>query len=128
MKTRTGFVSNSSSSSFVISAKKNATLKVNIEITLSPHATLKTKDEIKEHLMDEHASPNQTWEQFIEDDDGYALQRYDEWSAEIDKGNHIYIGSVSNQDEASDMFLYDHGIGDGLINKDAKVLQDCDNG
>jgi len=92
MKTRTGFVSNSSSSSFILAIPKESAkekIQFKIEGSLTPYAdyTLKTKKEVIAYFKDDLCC--------YEDDEHFikALEA-------IDKGCIVLVGSLS--DESSD--------------------------
>jgi hypothetical protein len=55
MKKRIGFVSNSSSSSFILSSEKDKNTKISLEIDLSnlTDNIIKTKEELDEYFLDE---------------------------------------------------------------------------
>ncbi len=127
MKLRSGFVSNSSSSSFVISAKKNADLKVTVEISLTPDNVLETEADLEEYILNEYGTSDQTLKQLLEDNETeYVSEQYEQYLKEIKKGNVIYIGSVASDDGSpGSNMLYEQGIGDNLSTKGAKLLQDC---
>jgi hypothetical protein len=101
MKIRNGFVSNSSSSSFVVSAPPNVPLKIKIEVDIEQYAndTLKTLNDVKKYIEEQWGDVSKN------------LEEYDELKAEIEKGNWVYVGSFSSDSgDAMEQFLCDSGI------------------
>jgi len=124
MKIRNGFVSNSSSSSFVISTKKGVTPKIKVEIDLSEYftKTISTIKECREYIKEyEYVDTDEEIDAEIESDD-----RYKEMLELIEAGNVIHIGSVSDEmDDPIEAMLCNGGLGN-IKTKDIKIIQDCD--
>ena len=125
MKIRTGFVSNSSSTSFAVSSKNedDAKITISFEIDLSKYASyiLKTKEEVNKYYMEcrDYRDFNDI-EKFIKESDEIFIKEYKDCIEEIEKGNVILVGCFSNEDEAEEKILCEKGIPEN--NKNIKVI------
>lgn len=125
MKRRAGFVSNSSSSSFIISKKEDKELKVMVEMDLSKcvDKKLKTKKEVDEYILDRYGW-NCTLQEVL-DDEEYVAEIYHEMLAAIDRGEVVYELSGSSEDYAGPgSYLYYTGTLKGF--EDLTVIRDGD--
>ena len=114
MKNRFGFVSNSSSSSFVVSVPKgaDATFTVSVKRPLNEYAVeLKTLREVEEFFLSdfEYYKDITTIEDAIEKDKSIG-PKYKLMKKEIKAGRHVFVGGFCNEecDPISD-FLYENG-------------------
>jgi|AntAceMinimDraft_18_1070375.scaffolds.fasta_scaffold241297_2 hypothetical protein len=113
MKNRFGFVSNSSSSSFIVSVPKGAdeNFHVNITKSLLHYADkLSTLKECEEYLMEEfqYYKDVNTIEDAIEKDELVGV-RYEMMKKEIKAGRVIYMGGFGTGDDTISEFLYENG-------------------
>lgn len=103
MKIRTGFVSNSSSSSFIVGIKNGQTkITVPIEIDLQKYkrTIIKTKEELKEYITDQY-----------ELSEPYALDLYEKALESVNNGETILIGDFSSDGgDPLESFLCNNGI------------------
>ena len=107
MKTRQGFVSNSSSSSFIVSVPKGSSgkVEVTIEVDLSDfsYARIASQKELDRHLVDRYgdvSSPNE-----------YYLELYRKMSAAIQNGREVLCGSFQSDDgNPVETFLCNNGL------------------
>lgn len=109
MKTRIGFVSNSSSSSFIIAAKPMQSLKAKMEIDITRYVQdeIATIKDLEEYILEEHAYNETDIKKVLEDD--YAKSEYDMIYEYIQKGFIVYRGSFSSEDGGEEAFLCDEG-------------------
>jgi hypothetical protein len=120
MKKRTGFVSNSSSSSFIVACKpKKTTVKFTVEVDLSEYGTvLKNKKELLKYMLADCGFKSE--EEILTDE--YQSEDYKKMLKELENGNHIIHGSFSNEGYGPlDMLLCYRGIKD-LSNENVKVI------
>lgn len=121
MKLRNGFVSNSSSSSFIVAVKgKNAKATMTIEIDLEDYGdTLLTKEEVLEYFKNYYGHDSE--EEILAEK--YKAKHYKEMLKEIESGNRIILGEFSDEsDNGLEQYLCDHGIND-IKSDTVKVIQ-----
>ena len=116
MKIRQGFVSNSSSSSFVIAADselKSEDLKCKITIDVSVndfiHQTITNFEELQEYLLEYQGWGHDDFTTFIkESSEGEST--YLEYSKLLEQGKKIFVGSVSSEGyEGVESYICDNG-------------------
>jgi len=105
-KIRNGFVSNSSSSSFIIASKKEPEIKIKINVREICDYVVKTKEDldlvIKERFYVDEINK-------LED---YDLIIYNKCLKSLEDGNEIYFGTVANDyDDEIGNFIYRSGFG-----------------
>ncbi len=114
MKLRTGFVSNSSSSSFVIGAPQGDTpkLTISVEIDLADFSEyqIDTVEQLDAYYKEEHCWGPHTLEDIFEDDP-QILAEYNKVKALLEAGNTVFCGTVSNEyDKPISMYLYNRRL------------------
>lgn len=110
MKTRTGFISNSSSSSFIVGLKNGQTkITISIEVDLKKYSTktIKTKEELDEYFIDQYGY--KTIRALLLDDK-YLCELYDKIVESIQKRETILIGNFESDGDPLESFLCDNGI------------------
>jgi hypothetical protein len=113
MKIRNGFVSNSSSSSFIISSKEKPEMVMKIDVSKISEYEVHNKKEL-DRYFEENNDYYDSLEDYLEDD--YNKEQYRELLNELKEGNTIYIGDVcSDDDNDNSSYIYCHGF-DGDIN------------
>ena len=129
MKIRNGFVSNSSSSSFIVSCKdkKSAKIKVELEVDLYHHAKSKitTLSELDKYYIKQYGwDKKNTIEAIFEDEDGYFKEDYIKAKKAIKRGEIVLFCSFSNEsDEPVSQLLCDMGIEKFCDGKLVKCIQ-----
>ena len=124
MKIRNGFVSNSSSSSFIIAAKDEP-LKVVMEVDLNSFSDkITTKQELEYKIKSTYGWDKATLKEIFEDDE-WLEENYIKALEAIEAGKIIYWGSAS-YNETNDPIEFMIGNG-GLSNiKDIDIIMDSD--
>jgi len=96
MKIRNGFVSNSSSSSFIIAGKKAPRMTIDVDISSLVEYTINNKVELDEYFIDQYCYESI---EEMKSEDKWVSDNYDNCLKELDKGNTIYAGEVSSDDD-----------------------------
>ena len=121
MKTRSGFVSNSSSTSFVVAITPGKSkIKISFEIDLASYAEkITTLKELREHYTDYYGlDPDATI--FEEGEVDY----YYEAKKQIENGKHFLFGSfASDTGNAKESFLCENGIPEDPKNKNLIIIR-----
>ena len=124
MKIRTGFVSNSSSSSFIVAYDRElpkVTVKVSLD-SLIEHV-LKTKEDLDSFFMEEYAYGEDSLEELLEGD-SYYKENYEDMLKAIEAGKTVGVGTASNEDcdNPLGMYLYQRGFSDVEFEDDSVDL------
>lgn len=124
MKSRIGFVSNSSSSSFILSSP-NRPMKINYSISIPINDLIehriKTIPELDKYFLDYTGC--KTMEEFKEGED-FLYQDYLECKKEIEKGRIILIGCVRNDNSSLEVTILENKL-DTNLSKEFKVIKDA---
>ena len=112
MKVRMGFVSNSSSSSFVVAVGQESEVVLTIKADLSAFAdsTITTVEDLEEYIIEEYGWRDMNTLDKIFADSHYAQRVYNEAKVAIESGKRVLFGSFSSDGEALEQFLCYHGI------------------
>ena len=114
-KIRSGFVSNSSSSSFILPVSGDITDKFTITITLndlkrmmsfgesSIDALISNKQELDFYIVDQYGWRDQSLEQVLESK--YVKEKYDDLLAIINSGKSVLVGDIDYSDSAMEDFI-----------------------
>lgn len=112
MRYRNGFVSNSSSSSFIISKKDEGPLKIMVEMDLSNCIDLqiKTKEELDAYILDEYSWEGDSLSEIFKENP-WAEEQYNNMLKVLENGEIIYKLSGSSEDyDGPGSYLYNSGL------------------
>jgi len=115
MKTRQGFVSNSSSSSFIVAFDKTndaGKCQLTLEVDMSKYGTrLSSKEELDDYIIGEYGTRGITIEKVLEDD-WYDRDRYNKMLEAINAGKVIFAGwaSYNETDDPIEMMIGNGGL------------------
>lgn len=104
MKTRTGFISNSSSTSFIVGVEDSTKIELHIKVDLADYGdVIETEEALKGYYQERY------WK--YGDDDDYITKEYEKGLAVIRAGKKLVIGNFSDDSEDDlSAFLCNHGI------------------
>ena len=111
MKVRNGFVSNSSSSSFIVIADKGKELKASLKVDLSKmvDTVLRTQEDVCKYIVKKSWS-DESFSALIKDK--YIKKEYDEMMSYINDGKEVHVGSFCSDDDPLSGYLYEYGASD----------------
>lgn len=111
MKIRNGFISNSSSSSFIIGVKNGETkITIPIEVDLKKYGkVIKTKEELAEYFVDRYGEA-------LLLDEKHVLELYTKSLETIKSGKMIIVGDFSSDGDPLESFLCEAGFPETLGN------------
>ena len=117
MKVRNGFVSNSSSSSFIVAAKseKDLKTKITLEVDLMEYVkdSVSTVEELDDYYMEEYGRVP------VKADKDEEWKNYSAAVKAIGKGNVVFFGAFhSDGDNSVEHYLCDNG----LVKVDKKIV------
>jgi len=111
LKVKFDFITNSSSTNFIISCQSkkdvnlNTTLEIPINLSNYITKTFTTEESVKKHYGDELGDEQQ------------------EIINEIKKGNTVHILTCSDQEDSAESILCEHGLDNVKLPKGVKVLR-----
>ncbi len=117
MKTRTGFVSNSSSSSFVVAlpkGEKNTEIDISITVDLDDFASgyIKTEEELTEYFLDTYGEEDPKWCDWRK-----------KAKVAIESGYYIVCGSFANDGGPVEAMLCDGGLSSDMVSDEMIILK-----
>lgn len=128
MKMRSGFVSNSSSSSFIIATepgKGAPTITVTMSLESVITETFKTKEELDKHILQDYGwGDNPTIESILEEE-SYIKGWYNASVKALEEGKVVYKG-WGNSDEPDPVaqFIYARGLTQKSLGDTAQLISD----
>jgi hypothetical protein len=115
MKIRNGFVSNSSSSSFIISSFESPKMTITIDLSAMSEK-IENKNQLDDYYLEEYEY--ETIEEFLKEESGGLAEEYERVLSELNEGCTIYAGYVSNDSgDTLENLIYDNGFS-GILNFD----------
>lgn len=126
MKVRKGFVSNSSSSSFVVAVDNDTSTKITLsmEIDLADYGhVLNTVEELDNYYLKEYVYGLNTIEEWLKDeDDSWMHEQYKKSKKAIEDGKKVLIGWFSDDgDNAVESMLCNSGLR-GIVEGDVEII------
>lgn len=132
MKIRKGFVSNSSSTSFVLSKKKSNDEDISVTIKISMkdlvRKVITTKEELKAHFLEYYHYDS--WEYLIDSDEFEDSEERDYITmlSAIERGDTVYICEASSDDSDNPIsqFFYNDGVRQEYFDDDITIISGAD--
>lgn len=114
MKVRTGFVSNSSSSSYIVAADRdNTTFTIKIDLAHLSDGIISTFGDLDAYMLDRHGYYDgcDTIEDLLKNEP-YLRETYNKCKAQLVLGKKVYFGSLTNEGygEGIEEYLYNNGF------------------
>jgi hypothetical protein len=129
MKTRQGFVSNSSSSSFILAVDaKRAEKEISVKVSIEPciEKRIDSVDELNAYLIEQYAwrEDCNTIEKLLDEGD-FEIPHYEAMVEALKDEKIILFGSGSSEgDSPGDLAVY-YGALDNLVDDDVQVIENC---
>jgi len=105
MKKRNGFVSNSSSSSFIISGVKDCKMNIEVDLNSLSEQVITNLDELDQYFLEEYCDARgDSLEKVLEEN--YVKEEYNKAKEALSNGKTIFVGQVSSEDCDNPIGIY----------------------
>jgi N6-adenosine-specific RNA methylase IME4 len=126
MKVRSGFISNSSSSSFIVAVDGNdstITITTKVDLKDMTESICRTVDELTEYFMETYSyGRHNSIEKFLNDpEDRWFAEQYMTAKKAIEDGKTVLIGSFDSCGSPVESMLCDSGL-NGMVDENIKVI------
>jgi hypothetical protein len=129
MKIRSGFVSNSSSSSFILATAKDnkkSPIKITIECNLKDiiEDTIETEKQWVEYLS-EHCCYGESFADQLKEDE-WLRKKYEKGIKQLKAGKILLVGNCSNEDDdAVSQFIFDNKLKGHIDETKYSIVEDA---
>lgn len=128
-KIRTGFVSNSSSSSFIIAAPRGASTKVRvvfeIDIDGLTDYRITSVEDLDKYFINQYGEYEEDGIDEIFAESPYVKQLYEKAYMAIRKNKMVYVGTASNETgDPEEDYVGTHGFGK-ILDEGFEIIQDA---
>lgn len=111
MKIRAGFVSNSSSSSFIVASEGPAEVVVKADLSKYADRTVRTIEELDAAILEDYGWKQTIVEELLAQGDDWLKRMYLRAREAVEGGKTVLFGTVSSEGEDGlEQLLYNNGI------------------
>ena len=120
-----GFVSNSSSSSFIIATKPDQSIKATVEIDIGEliSYTITNKQELIDFFCEEYCFEEKDWDKYM-NEDIYMIEQYEKMLKSINEGYYVHFGSATSESENGlELMICNEGINSVKFIDDVLIIE-----